>query len=318
VKSSSGPGVAFAVLLVASAASAEDRGPPAAPAGVPSGRATPADVSPVTVTGKPSPEVARERAAAFVDAHSVATRVGRIGRWSTAICPMVTGLPAAFDSYVSKRLTAVAGMVGAPVDKSPRCQANIVVVFTPTPQALVDRVGARAPMLLGYHSAAQTKRLETFKGPIEGWYATVTRSAWGEKSLDDMLGFAPGSTDLKGPMDRETVHVEDSRLNNGLSTEFGVALVVVDANKVASMEIGPVADFVAMTALSQSRSMDGCEALPSIFDLMAADCPSDRGKAEGLTDSDIAFLKALYSTGSDEPFAAARSDIAAQMGRPPG
>ena len=71
-------------------------------------------------------------------------------------------------------------------------------------------------------------------------------------------------------------------------------LIVADITKVGGGEIGPVADYVAMLALSEPASLDGCNALPSILDLESPDCGS-RARPDRLTDSDMAYLKGLYA-----------------------
>jgi len=63
---------------------------------------------------------------------------------------------------------------------------------------------------------------------------------------------------------------------------------------VGGTEIGPIADYIAMLALSQPETLDGCNEFPSILDLMSASCTS-RSKPTALTESDLAYLKALYA-----------------------
>jgi hypothetical protein len=42
-------------------------------------------------------------------------------------------------------------------------------------------------------------------------------------------------------------------------------------------------------------SLDGCNLLPSIIDILSADC-GNRAKPQGITEADTAYLKALYSS----------------------
>jgi hypothetical protein len=71
-------------------------------------------------------------------------------------------------------------------------------------------------------------------------------------------------------------------------------LIVADINKLGGHEIGPVSDYIAMLALSHPRSLDDCNELPSILDLMSSRCGA-REKPQALTANDIAYLKALYA-----------------------
>jgi hypothetical protein len=108
------------------------------------------------------------------------------------------------------------------------------------------------------------------------------------------------------------VRVGDSRISDSLSTVFGIVLVVADLNKVANQEIGGVSDYVALLTLSQPASLDGCDPLPSIIDLMSTACDG-RPKPDAMTESDIAYLKALYATNAETSAALAKTNIASRM-----
>jgi hypothetical protein len=70
----------------------------------------------------------------FVDSHSATTRLEKIARWEEGVCPHVTGLPANFIKFITKRVRDVATQVGAPVNEDENCKGNIEIVFT-TPAA---------------------------------------------------------------------------------------------------------------------------------------------------------------------------------------
>lgn len=53
-----------------------------------------------------------------------------------------------------------------------------------------------------------------------------------------------------------------------------------------------------MLVLAQGSSLDTCDELPSITDLMASGCDL-RPKADALTAGDIAYLKGLYSANME-------------------
>src|SRR4051794_25798868 len=76
----------------------------------------------VTVTGTKSREVLQN----FVGSLASPTRLtGKMARWEDGICPVTVGLPADFVKFVNHRLREVAKQVGAPVNDSARCRANI-------------------------------------------------------------------------------------------------------------------------------------------------------------------------------------------------
>ena len=68
-----------------------------------------------------------------------------------------------------------------------------------------------------------------------------------------------------------------------------------------------------MLALSQPQTLDGCNAMPSIFDLMSSSCARERPKA--LTESDMAYLKALYAADITTSGALGQENVANGMDR---
>src|ERR1700728_764006 len=67
----------------------------------------------------------------------------RGGRPET-ICPVTLGLDAAYNSFVSARLRAMAAYVGAPAQPDLHCNDNVQIVFTTEPDKLMDEVVQRA------------------------------------------------------------------------------------------------------------------------------------------------------------------------------
>lgn len=98
---------------------------------------------------------------------------------------------------------------------------------------------------------------------------------------------------------------QSTRFTGCLTSEIQDVLVVVDAAKAMGAGLGPVADYAAMLAMAQPRSLDGCQALPSVVDLFAKGCPG-RANASGMTRADVAYLNALYKAGAGDRLAAAQ------------
>src|SRR4051812_39239422 len=90
----------------------------------------------VTVTGIKDVQKA---VSDFVGALTVPTKMtGKLARWKMRVCPIVAGLRPSAVKLVTQRVKEVAAMVGAPVDNGDKCRPNIEIVFTTTPQALLD------------------------------------------------------------------------------------------------------------------------------------------------------------------------------------
>jgi hypothetical protein len=225
---------------------------------------------------------------------------GLLGRWRDAICPRTIGLSPSFNAFVTARVRAIATTVKAPLDDKEGCRANVAVYFTTEPQKLLDDVAKHFDTLLGFHYPHQTKKLATFNRPIQVWYVTGTHGTNGPDSLDSIWGQPAASR-------------PPSRLDTGgLSSVIMFSLVIVDTNKVAGAEIGAIADYVATIALTRTRSLDDCSALPSILDLMSAGCGS-RPKPGAITAGDLAYLRALYSLDMEQPLQVQKSDLQNRM-----
>jgi hypothetical protein len=248
----------------------------------------------------------------FIIGHAAASPLlGKIARWKTGICPVTIGLPDKFNLFITQRIIRVAMAAGAPLDKDEPCRSNVAVLATPEPQKLLDFIRQKRVALLGFHYRPQAMRLATMTLPVQAWYSTATEDFWGLIEADlpsGDLGYGVMST-LGMP---RGVHASGSRLGNGLKSEFTTAVIVVDTNKIVGQEIGPLADYIAMLALSQASSYDTCQPVPTITNLMASGCGADM-KPAAMTDVDMTYLRGLYRMDAGSSFLGQRGSIAYEM-----
>ena len=248
----------------------------------------------------------------FIIGHAKPTpALGKIARWKTGICPITIGLPDKFNVYIEQRIIRVAMAAGAPLDKDEPCRPNVAVLATSQPQKLLDFIRVRRPALLGFHYRSQAEQLATMRLPVQAWYGTATEDFYGFISGDlpnGDLGY--GVMSSLGRL--ATLHVSGSRTGNGLKSEFNTAIILVDTSKIAGQEIGPLADYIAMLALSQGRYYDTCQDVPTITNLMAAGCSPDM-KPAAITDVDMTYLRGLYRMDAGGSYIGQRSSIAFQM-----
>jgi hypothetical protein len=248
----------------------------------------------------------------FIIDHAAQTRlVGKIARWKTGICPVTIGLPDKFNLYVTQRIIKVAMAAGAPLDQREPCHPNVLVLATPEPQKILDFVRAKRPALLGFHYRAQAEKIATVRLPIQAWYSTATEDFDGLIMADlpsGDLGYGVMSANGNIP----SLRVSGSRTGNGLKSEFTAAIVVVDTSKIAGQEIGPLADYIAMLALSQGQYYDSCQNVPTITNLMASGCGAEM-KPEAMTDVDLTYLRGLYKMAPDGNYLGERASIAYEM-----
>lgn len=306
--------LAAAVWLTASAAMAQASPPPAE---APQAAAPATPVSPLTVQAPPGRAVTEQQARGFVESYAAPTaKLDQYARWHGPACVAVTGLVPEQAAPVKARIEAVAKTVGAPVAAS-GCKPNIEIVFSAEPQHDLDAIAARNAAVLGHEGTKTVTR------PIQSWYAIETL---GSPAVPQGPVSAPpppaGLAGMVAHVGQERASVNrgamaprrciDARSPTCPHSGFLNVLVLVDARHMGDVSVDLTSDYVAMLALSQPRSLDGCMTLPSVIDLYAAACP-DRDPPEGLTAADQAYLTSLYAADLTVAKASEQSDIAGRM-----
>lgn len=286
----------------------------------------------VTVTGIKDVDKAVTK---FVGGTTMATRVaGKLARWKQGICPLTAGLRPEAVKFVTKRIKDIAAQVGAPVNERENCKVNLEVVFTTSPQTLLDHVSILYPFVLGYHdNSAQAAQLAAVKWPIQSWYSTATDDLRGNVQVDEAkkkgmgmtldmpnvpAGWGGGIQTTATPTltmnmpDAQVVNVTGSRLGDGVSSDFNHVVVVAEPAKLLDYEIGTLADYIALLALSQIQQPDQCQELPTLLNLLAPGCSAP---PKGLTNVDLAYLRALYKMTPTTSLRGQRDEIIYQMDR---
>lgn len=251
----------------------------------------------VTVTA-PRPPTAQELAGPsvphFISHHAaLSVALGQLTRWRTPVCPVVRGLSPGFNEFIATRLRAIAARAGAPVAPDSQCKANIEILFTTQPQVAMDAIAKAYPDMLGMHYHSQMAQLKEVTHPIQGWYMTATRGQWGGR-----VGDHTWAHNMWGPSDLLAAGsvpgcAPGSRLSTECTSEIVNVFIVADTGKVAGYPVGSISDYVAVVALSMVQSLDVCDPLPSILDLMSPSCHS-HDKPDAITAGDLALLEALY------------------------
>jgi hypothetical protein len=251
----------------------------------------------ITVTGQLSPTQLGMEIRRFVRGHARLSRIDQLTRWMDPVCPRVLNLPDAYGAFIVERVKTVAREAGAPVSDAADCTPNITVMFTTEPQAVLDDVRANNPVLLGAHFISNRDALARMTRPIQGWYVTAT-GTFAEVYLDEAMRDPPSG-------------VAGSRLTRGLHSLFLHALIIVDQNRVAGAEIGPISDYVAMIALSEIREESwACGGLVTIMELFSTDCGAG---PQTLTTPDRAFLQGLYTMDEEAVASIQRGHIAGRV-----
>jgi len=281
----------------------------------------------VTVTGIKDVEKA---VTDYVGTMTVPTHVaGKMARWRDGVCPIVAGVRPEAVKFVTRHVRDVAAQVGAPVNDKADCKPNIEIVFTTTPQALLDTIFIKYPHLLGDHdNSAQATKLATFTRPIQSWYSTATKDLHGQPQVDGIktggvpmtLQLPPGGYggptggalpmyEMNLPGARVT-NVTGSRMGDGTSSEFNHVVIVVEPARLLAYEIGTLADYIALLALAQMPMPEKCQELPTIMNLLVTGCSA---APTTLSSVDLAELHALYKVTATTSFHGQRGEMVYQM-----
>ena len=155
------------------------------------------------------------------------------------------------------------------MDKHSSCEANIQIVFTKNPQALLDDIHKNAPDMLGYYdNDDQRTQAAQVVPPIQAWYTTETVDLRGQAHFDSaksggiVLRISPKLPPVYIPHAIST-NVTGSRLGDGLHSAFYHVLVVVSPGDLKDYEIGALGDYIAMVALSQLDSWTNASSCPA-------------------------------------------------------
>lgn len=239
--------------------------------------------------------------------------LGKVANWRSGICPVVQGLKTEFTDSILKRIKDLASEIGTPVNPDDNCKSNIQVVFTTTPQQLLDGVRKTKGELLGYHdNQKQAEEMARVTRPIQAWYSTETIDARGQTLTDDgrMRGIGcmdPPKCTINLPRAR-TLATTGSRVGDGLKSGLNNVLIVIEPKKLLGYEVGALADYISFLALAQVRTDVQCDTFPTILNLLRS-CPAG-DVSEHLTESDLGYLRGVYRITADAPLIFQQNEIA--------
>lgn len=297
-------------------------------------RSPPDQVPPLPVTEVEDVEVIaqanRDMARTFVNRVSAPARGRGLGRW-LRICPGIANLDRSVAQPIVDRLAARAGELGIEVE-GPGCEANIIVVFTAEAGSLtrslveaeprvfraqgggIDRGGAA---LRAFVNSDRAVRWWSLSVPIDGETGQRAVRVPGDRTggpvgsrLASALGCDPSDCVGAGAPFIQSAGGA-SRLNTQIVDQLYKSIVIVDIDAVSGLNAGQLGDYLAMVTLSQIDGEADTRAFDTVLNLF-----EDRQGVQGMTDWDVAYLSALYSSSSRRRGAGAQADaVAAIMNR---
>ena len=250
----------------------------------------------IVVTGRRVEEAIRE----FVQELSAPPAgENQLARWDRRICPGVAGVRARQGQLLIDRLAQRAFEVGLDVGE-PGCAPNVLIFVTPESDRLARELVDEYPDLVGYFGdqTAQTRgreALEQFAATpraVRWWHVaqTVTRDG-------HVLGNSQTAPTRDGGFRGAQVVRTDiaGRLARATRQDFNRVLIIVDARRAAGLSFYALGDYVAMVALAQLDPDADVSHQSTILNLFA-DRALGASVPTGMTEWDVAYLRALYDT----------------------
>jgi hypothetical protein len=285
----------------------------------PSGAAAPAPSVPeVTVTAERRNTIARQ-----VEDIAQKDGKGQLARWSNPICTKTLGLQAAANDFIDTRIRTVANTVGAPSGIS-GCKPNVIILIAADADGLTKRiVKAQASALStgrwGTDKAALFA-LQTAQTPVRWFYIADT-----EQNLNGAVNISPGVFAAAGIGSGLDVfdqgagigpkmwgNVLPSRLSSSGEESFSRTLILVNSHAIDDLQLGQVADYLAMVALSPVRMNASFSGINTVLGLFQAAV-----KPIGLTSWDRDYLSGLYKSASQTSVAGQVSHVVDWMEQHP-
>jgi len=271
---------------------------------------------PPTQTDKPLPQVTVEAQRASLE-HRLnnyvwgitrsAPRDESLRRWRDPICPLVAGLTREEGEFMLERLSQIARTAGAKLDNEHCARPNLVVVVTSNPDALIKGWGERRNAFGGVRgSAAKFTRLAARPRPVWVWYNHDFGGGADPTTTGSLqLGRAFSDTPSSGCCLGSHFDVKDVLV-------FTSVAVIVDGKQALGLQIGQLADYVAMVALTEIDLDAPLGTAPTILRLFAARAAGEQPPT-GLSAWDQEFLKALYDPNAPLGSLTQRSVITGEM-----
>ena len=284
----------------------------------------------------PEPKVIEQQSRNFVQAYTAAAnpQIDQISRWHNPLCIQIKGLPDDQAATVRARIESVAQAEGLPAPPA-TCRANVEIIFTDQPQSTMDLLAQRQEPPLGYYHRERLNQLKTVTHAIQAWYTTATRGggvntgSLGENGHATMANAGSGAMGFAGSPHESIQHDDDviddpqntapvgcvDRFKSCYISVLYNVIIMADHKALAGKDLRLVADDMVMLALSQPRSLDSCNTLPSVLEAFAKSACPGRDPPAGLTAADTAYLAALYASDPEVKKATALSDIGARMAK---
>jgi len=206
-------------------------------------------------------------------------------RWHRDVCVGVANLRPEVAQVIVDRVSAIALQAGlAPGE--PGCRANVLIVATEDGEAMARGLAERSPLAFqpAYSGGSRSRQqfeafLETSR-PVRWWHVSVP------------VGRETGEIAVRIPgYDPPKIRGVNSRILTATRNDMLRAFVIVDINAVSGVSAQQLGDYIGMVAMAQIDPDAETEGYDTVLNLFEPGHVVD-----GITDWDVSYLSALYSS----------------------
>jgi hypothetical protein len=220
-------------------------------------------------------------------------------RWDSPVCPLVAGLTREQGEFVLGRLSAIARAANVPL-AGEHCDANLFVIVARNPRGFLSLWWNHDRRLFNTtHGIGGVKSFIETDRPVRVWYNYMPVDAEDGSLIQTMLAQSVGIGLGAGPASYPINYsmADDSRLTYVDVRAIASVIVVIDAQKLARLNLGQLADYVSLRSLAEIKPDTDAGGASSILKLFSE---QDHPPPQGLTTWDQALLHAVYSTKQKE------------------
>jgi len=211
-----------------------------------------------------------------------------IARWRTTdpICPGVVNMQRDVAQALADRIADRVIELGLQAGE-PGCKANMIIVGADDGAAMASSLIEARPRayITGIAGTSLTYRalniFRTSDAPVRWWMLTVPLDA----RTGEVTVRTPDSEDA--PVRR--IDGAGRLRSQDINAIFQV-MVVVDVNRIGTVNVGQLGDYIAMVALAQVDSQADVAGFETVLNLF-----QDPAGVSGLTDWDLTYLRQLYA-----------------------
>ncbi len=212
--------------------------------------------------------------------------------------------------FVVDRISSVAESVGLEAGW-PRCEPRAFIVFASDADAAAqDLIEARGRQFRIGISGTDlgSSAVQAFTAsyrPVRWWHSSVPVDEETGRVTARLPGQPPFSAArLTSPHDlgERASRTEASRIRSPLRDDLSQVIIIVDIDQVAGVDLGALADYLAVISLAQIDP----ELDPGSYDTILSLFAPGANPPLGLTDWDRAFLRGLYAAEQTDEASNAR------------